>query len=78
MTGSRPGYVTNTAEKNTETTVKNIRVMNRATSGVRIINIKPGDRVSDIAKLERDENSPDEDTSSEENMALEENSVEEE
>jgi DNA gyrase subunit A len=35
------------------TTVKNIRVMGRATSGVRIIKLKVGDRVSDIAKLER-------------------------
>jgi DNA gyrase subunit A len=35
------------------TTVKNIRVMGRATSGVRIIKLKPGDRVSDIAKLEK-------------------------
>ena len=35
------------------TTVKNIRVMSRATSGVRIINLKTGDRVSDLAKLER-------------------------
>ena len=35
------------------TTVKNIRVMSRATSGVRIINLKTGDRVSDIAKLEK-------------------------
>ena len=35
------------------TTVKNIRVMGRATSGVRIIKLKTGDRVSDIAKLER-------------------------
>jgi DNA gyrase subunit A len=36
------------------TTVKNIRVMGRATSGVRIIKLKTGDRVSDIAKLVKD------------------------
>lgn len=36
------------------TTVKNIRVLGRATSGVRIIKLKTGDRVSDIAKLEKD------------------------
>tara|TARA_Y100000034_G_scaffold88179_1_gene105787 strand:+ start:43 stop:2604 length:2562 start_codon:yes stop_codon:yes gene_type:complete len=35
------------------TNVKNIRVMGRATSGVRIIKLQTGDRVSDIAKLER-------------------------
>tara|TARA_Y100000310_G_scaffold242850_1_gene247081 strand:+ start:41 stop:2602 length:2562 start_codon:yes stop_codon:yes gene_type:complete len=35
------------------TNVKNIRVMGRATSGVRIIKIASGDRVSDLAKLER-------------------------
>jgi DNA gyrase subunit A len=35
------------------TNVKNIRVMGRATSGVRIIKLQVGDRVSDIAKLER-------------------------
>ena len=35
------------------TSVKDIRVMGRATSGVRIIRLANGDRVSDIAKLER-------------------------
>ncbi len=35
------------------TNVKNIRVMGRATSGVRIIRLQVGDRVSDITKLER-------------------------
>ena len=29
-----------------------IRVMGRATQGVRVINLKPGDKVSDLAKLE--------------------------
>ncbi len=33
------------------TKVKNIRVMGRAAQGVRIINLKPGDHVGDIAKL---------------------------
>ncbi len=37
------------------TSVKDIRVMGRATSGVRIIKLKIGDRVVDIAKLIRDE-----------------------
>jgi DNA gyrase subunit A len=33
------------------TNVKDIRVLGRATQGVRIIRLKPGDRVGDIAKL---------------------------
>ena len=37
------------------TSTKNIRVMGRATQGVRIINLKPGDKVSDLAKLEGEE-----------------------
>jgi len=37
------------------TSVKDIRVMGRATSGVRIIRLQVGDRVGDIAKLVRDE-----------------------
>ena len=32
-----------------------IRVMGRATQGVRVINLKPGDKVSDLAKLEGEE-----------------------
>jgi DNA gyrase subunit A len=36
------------------TSVKDIRVMGRATSGVRIIKLQVGDRVSDIAKLVKD------------------------
>tara|TARA_Y100000310_G_scaffold231478_1_gene234044 strand:- start:2880 stop:5417 length:2538 start_codon:yes stop_codon:yes gene_type:complete len=36
------------------TSVRDIRVMGRATSGVRIIRIASGDRVSDLAKLIRD------------------------
>jgi len=35
-----------------KTNVKQIRVMGRATQGVRIINLKQGDNVVDIAKLE--------------------------
>ncbi len=35
------------------TTVRNIRIMGRATSGVRIIKLQTGDRVSDLAKLVR-------------------------
>ena len=35
--------------------IKDIRVMGRATSGVRIIRLQPGDKVSDIAKLEKEE-----------------------
>jgi len=34
-----------------KTGVRELRVMGRATSGVRIIKLKPGDRVSDMAKL---------------------------
>ena len=37
------------------TPVKHIRVMGRATQGVRIINLKDGDRVGDIAKLVEEE-----------------------
>ncbi len=36
------------------TGIKNIRVMGRATSGVRIIRLHPGDKVSDMARLDRD------------------------
>ena len=36
------------------TSVKDIRVMGRATSGVRIIRLQPGDRVSALAKLVED------------------------
>ena len=38
-----------------KTPVKGVRVMGRATQGVRVIKLNPGDRVSDIAKLQRDE-----------------------
>jgi DNA gyrase subunit A len=38
-----------------KTSVKDIRVMGRATQGVRIIKLGVGDRVSDIAKLAREE-----------------------
>ena len=38
--------------------------MGRATQGVRVINLKPGDRVSDLAKLEG-EDEEDEDVSEE-------------
>ncbi|MBR9704083.1 DNA gyrase subunit A [Candidatus Pacearchaeota archaeon] len=38
-----------------KTTVKDIRTMGRATQGVRIIKLKDGDRVVDIAKLTKDE-----------------------
>jgi len=37
------------------TNVKNIRVMGRATQGVRIINLRQGDAVSDLARLHEDE-----------------------
>ncbi|MBT4135331.1 DNA gyrase subunit A [archaeon] len=37
------------------TGVKGVRVMGRATSGVRIIKLNQGDRVSDVAKLVRDD-----------------------
>ncbi|MEM3113165.1 MAG: DNA gyrase subunit A [Candidatus Pacearchaeota archaeon] len=36
------------------TKVKSIRVMGRAAQGVRIINLKQGDRVGDVAKLQED------------------------
>jgi len=36
------------------TKVKSIRVMGRAAQGVRVINLKSGDRVSDVAKLQED------------------------
>jgi len=37
------------------TGVKDVRVMGRVTSGVRIIRLQQGDRVSDVARLDRDE-----------------------
>ena len=37
------------------TRVKDFRVMGRATSGVRIIKLNHGDRVSDMARLDNDE-----------------------
>jgi DNA gyrase subunit A len=37
------------------TSVKNIRVMGRATQGVRIINLKSEDKVSDITRVPVDE-----------------------
>lgn len=40
------------------TDVKQIRVMGRATQGVRIIKLQQGDRVGDIAKLARDKDVP--------------------
>ncbi len=33
------------------TGVKQIRIMSRATQGVRIVNIKPGDKVTDLIKI---------------------------
>jgi len=39
-----------------KTGLKGIRVMGRVTSGVRIIKLQPGDRVSDMAKLVVDDN----------------------
>jgi DNA gyrase subunit A len=41
-----------------KTNVKEIRVMGRATQGVRIIKLHEGDRVVDIAKLTKDEDIP--------------------
>lgn len=38
-----------------KTPVKGVRVMGRATQGVRVIKLNQGDRVSDIAKLQRDD-----------------------
>jgi DNA gyrase subunit A len=40
------------------TSVKGIREMGRATQGVRIIKLKPGDRVTDFVKLEKDKDLP--------------------
>ena len=40
------------------TRVKDFRVMGRATSGVRIIKLNHGDRVSDMARLDNDEDIP--------------------
>lgn len=37
-----------------KTPVKSIRVMGRAAQGVRVINLKSGDRVGDVAKLQED------------------------
>jgi len=52
--GDRDNFIVSTKKGIAiRTTVKNIRVMGRATSGVRIIKLKTGDRVSDIAKLEK-------------------------
>jgi DNA gyrase subunit A len=38
------------------TPLKNVRVMGRATQGVRIINLASGDRVSDLSRVPTDEN----------------------
>ncbi|OGJ20178.1 DNA gyrase subunit A, partial [Candidatus Pacearchaeota archaeon RBG_13_36_9] len=38
-----------------KTSVKDIRVMGRATQGVRIIKLRPGDSVTDLVKLEKEE-----------------------
>jgi len=43
-----------------KTSVKDIRVMGRATQGVRIIKLRTGDSVTDLVKLEKDEDLPDE------------------
>lgn len=37
------------------TSVKDIRVMGRATQGVRIIKLRPGDKVTDLVRLEKEE-----------------------
>jgi len=37
------------------TSVKDIRVMGRVTQGVRIIKLRPGDRVTDLVRLEKEE-----------------------
>ncbi|MBU1988326.1 MAG: DNA gyrase subunit A, partial [Nanoarchaeota archaeon] len=37
------------------TTMKDMRVMGRATQGVRIVKLKPGDKVADIVKIPRDD-----------------------
>jgi len=42
------------------TSVKDIRVMGRATQGVRIIKLRSEDSVTDLVKLEKDEDLPDE------------------
>jgi DNA gyrase subunit A len=42
-----------------KTPVKDIRVMGRATQGVRVIKLNPGDHVSDVAKLTSEENGAD-------------------
>ncbi|HRZ85317.1 MAG TPA: DNA gyrase C-terminal beta-propeller domain-containing protein [Candidatus Paceibacterota bacterium] len=38
------------------TPIKSIRVMGRATQGVRVINLKEGDKVGDVTKLVEGEN----------------------
>lgn len=38
-----------------KTPVKDIRVMGRATQGVRVIRLNDSDKVSDVAKLSKDE-----------------------
>ncbi|MBW6442778.1 DNA gyrase subunit A [Patescibacteria group bacterium] len=41
------------------TTLKNIRVMGRATQGVRIVKLSPGDHVTDLIKVQETENGED-------------------
>jgi len=36
------------------TSLKNIRVMGRATQGVRIVKLSPGDAVADLIKIQED------------------------
>ena len=47
--------VTTTKGITIKTPVRGVRVMGRATQGVRVIRLNQGDRVSDIAKLQREE-----------------------
>ncbi len=56
--GKDPIVVTTAKGMVIRTSVKDIRVMGRATQGVKIIKLKTGDRVTDLVKLEKDKDLP--------------------
>jgi len=58
--GKDPIVVTTAKGMVIRTSVKDIRVMGRATQGVRIIKLKTGDRVTDLVRLEKDKDLPQE------------------
>jgi DNA gyrase subunit A len=50
--------------------VKKIRVMGRATQGVKLINLKEGDSIADVAKVVSEDESIDEENNSADNLGI--------